>query len=72
MTEALIFDFDGLIADTESAIYEAWAAHQAGSPCVIVPSPVTLGSDFTGAHGILPSLAGVSTNELLNYLRSTK
>ena len=26
MTEALIFDFDGLIADTESAIYEAWAA----------------------------------------------
>ena len=48
------------------------AAQQAGSPCVIVPSPVTLGSDFTGAHGILPSLAGVSTNELLNYLRSPK
>ena len=25
MNGALIFDFDGLIADTESAIYEAWA-----------------------------------------------
>ncbi len=35
------------------------AALAAGTPCVIVPSPVTMGSDFTGATGQLSTLAGV-------------
>jgi putative hydrolase of the HAD superfamily len=43
------------------------AAQRAGSPCVIVPSPVTRGSDFTGARRVLPSLAGVSVGELLAW-----
>lgn len=43
------------------------AAQRAGTPCVIVPSPVTRGSDFTGAHRILPSLAGVRVEELLAH-----
>jgi HAD superfamily hydrolase (TIGR01509 family) len=43
------------------------AAQRAGSPCVIVPSPVTRGSDFTGARRVLSSLAGVSVGELLAW-----
>lgn len=35
------------------------ASLAAGVPCVIVPSPVTMGSDFTGAAAILESLEGV-------------
>jgi len=42
------------------------AAQRAGSPCVIVPSPVTRGSDFTGAKRILPTLAGISLANLLD------
>ena len=30
------------------------AAQSAGIPCIIVPSPVTRGSDFTGARRVLP------------------
>ena len=41
------------------------AAQRAGNPCIIVPSPVTRGSDFTGARRVLPSLSGVSVGELL-------
>lgn len=44
------------------------AALAAGAPCVIVPSPVTLGSDFTGAARIINSLNGVS----LNWLRGVQ
>ena len=40
------------------------AARAAGAPCVIVPSPVTRGSDFAGAAGILETLAGVGLREL--------
>lgn len=36
------------------------ASLAAGAPCVIVPSPVTLGSDFTGAAALMDSLAGVT------------
>lgn len=36
----------------------------AGAPCVIVPSPVTDGSDFTGATTILKTLAGVTIQQL--------
>jgi HAD superfamily hydrolase (TIGR01509 family) len=43
------------------------AAQRAGTPCVIVPSPVTRGSDFTGARCILPTLAGISVDELLAH-----
>lgn len=43
------------------------AAQSAGSPCVIVPSPVTRGSDFTGAQRILPSLAGIGVADLLGW-----
>lgn len=43
------------------------AAQRAGSPCVIVPSPVTRGSDFTGARRILPSLDGVRVAEILRW-----
>ncbi len=40
------------------------ASLAAGAPCVIVPSPVTDGSDFTGAAAILKTLAGVSVEVL--------
>ena len=40
------------------------ASLAAGAPCVIVPSPVTDGSDFTGAAAILKTLAGVSIGGL--------
>jgi putative hydrolase of the HAD superfamily len=41
------------------------AARAAGAPCVIVPSPVTRGSDFTGAAAIIDSLEGVTLEGLL-------
>jgi HAD superfamily hydrolase (TIGR01509 family) len=44
------------------------AAQTAGSPCVIVPSPVTRGSDFSAAHRILPSLAHTSLADLLEII----
>ena len=40
------------------------ASLAAGAPCVIVPSPVTLGSDFTGAAALMDSLAGVTLPDL--------
>ena len=40
------------------------AALAAGAPCVIVPSPVTKGSDFTGAAAILNTLAGINLKRL--------
>lgn len=40
------------------------AARAAGAPCVIVPSPVTRGSDFTGAAAILESLHSVPLHQL--------
>lgn len=40
------------------------AARAAGAPCVIVPSPVTRGSDFTGAAAMLDTLHGVSLDAL--------
>jgi putative hydrolase of the HAD superfamily len=40
------------------------AAVAAGAPCVVVPSPVTDGSDFTDATAILKSLAGVTIAKL--------
>lgn len=40
------------------------AARAAGAPCVIVPSPVTRGSDFTGAAGLVETLAGVTPETL--------
>ncbi|MFN0127199.1 MAG: HAD family hydrolase [Verrucomicrobiales bacterium] len=46
------------------------AARTAGSPCVIVPSPVTRNGDFTGAHRILPSLHGVALPDLLAWGRT--
>lgn len=44
------------------------AARRAGTPCIIVPSPVTRGSDFTGAHQILPTLQGVALDSLFTHL----
>lgn len=48
ITRALIFDFDGLIFDTETAIYEAWrelyAAH--GFPLTLETWAQCVGSDF--------------------------
>jgi len=41
------------------------AARAAGAPCVIVPSPVTKGSDFTGAAAIIDSLEGTTLESLL-------
>jgi putative hydrolase of the HAD superfamily len=40
------------------------ASLAAGAPCVIVPSPVTAGSDFTGAAAVLPTLAGITLSDL--------
>lgn len=40
------------------------AAIAAGAPCVVVPSPVTRGSDFSGAARVLESLQGVSIADL--------
>jgi putative hydrolase of the HAD superfamily len=40
------------------------AALAAGAPCVIVPSPVTRGSDFTGAAALLETLAGTGLDAL--------
>jgi putative hydrolase of the HAD superfamily len=49
---ALIFDFDGLIIDTESAIYEAWrelyAAH--GQPLTLATWSQCVGSDFNHSY----------------------
>lgn len=41
------------------------AAQAAGIPCIIVPSPVTRGSDFAGAARLLPTLEGVPLEALL-------
>lgn len=46
------------------------AARAAGAPCVIVPSPVTRGSDFTGAAAIIETLAGVTPEMLRHFHRS--
>ncbi len=40
------------------------ASLAAGAPCVIVPSPVTLGSDFTEATAVLDTLEGVTLKHL--------
>lgn len=64
MIEALLFDFDGLILDTETAVYEAWRAdylaHGHELPLDLYSGCV--GSDFNGfdpkAH--LESLVGIS------------
>ncbi|HEX2749513.1 MAG TPA: HAD-IA family hydrolase [Verrucomicrobiales bacterium] len=40
------------------------AARAAGAPCVIVPSPVTRGSDFTGAHAVIDTLGNMSLDGL--------
>lgn len=44
------------------------AAEAAGCPCVIVPSTVTRGLDFTGAQAVLPTLAGVGVNDLAQWV----
>ena len=53
--EALIFDFDGLIVDTETPVYEGWrhvyAAHDHELPLEIYAGCV--GSDFEGFDPIL-------------------
>ncbi len=41
------------------------AAVAAGAPCVVVPSPVTRGLDFTGACAVRTSLEGVGLAELM-------
>ncbi len=48
------------------------ASIAAGAPCVVVPSPVTAGSDFTGAAAILPSLAGVTVEQLQHIHRRAR
>jgi putative hydrolase of the HAD superfamily len=40
------------------------AARAASAPCVIVPSPVTRGSDFTGAAAIIETLEGMPVERL--------
>lgn len=40
------------------------ASRAAGAPCVIVPSPVTAGSDFTGAVAVIDTLENVTLEEL--------
>ena len=40
------------------------AALAAGAPCLIVPSPVTRGSDFTGAAALRETLAGTTLDHL--------
>jgi putative hydrolase of the HAD superfamily len=44
------------------------AAQAAGIACVVIPSPVTMGSDFSGARAIWPSLEGQSTTDLISLL----
>jgi putative hydrolase of the HAD superfamily len=55
---AVIFDFDGLIVDTESAIYESWrelyAAH--GHPLAIETFSHCIGSDFSDAYDPMKNL----------------
>lgn len=46
------------------------AARAAGAPCVIVPSPVTRGSDFTGAAAMLQTLHEVSLDALHAIFRA--
>lgn len=46
------------------------AACAAGAPCVIVPSPVTRGSDFTGAAAIIHTLDGMTLEGLHSVHRS--
>jgi putative hydrolase of the HAD superfamily len=45
------------------------AALTAGAPCVIVPSPITRGSDFSGAAAILESLETVTLDGLRDIHR---
>jgi len=51
MIRALLFDFDGLIIDTESAIYQAWRELYAdhGHPLPIERWSQCVGTDF-GAY----------------------
>jgi len=55
---AVIFDFDGLIVDTESAIYESWrelyASH--GHPLTIETFSHCIGSDFSAAYDPMKNL----------------
>ena len=61
--EALGLDPGGTLVLEDSA-NGLRAARAAGAPCVIVPSPVTRGSDFTGAAAILDSLHEVPLHGL--------
>ena len=48
------------------------AAVAARVPCVIVPNRVTHGLDFTAAHGVVPTLAGVGLDALREMQASGK
>jgi putative hydrolase of the HAD superfamily len=48
----------------EDSLNGLHASRAAGAPCVIVPSPVTRGLDFTGAAALLDSLAGITPENL--------
>ena len=78
--KALIFDFDGLILDTETADYQSWleifqaiedspngiqSAKAAGLYCVAVPNPITRLLNFSQADWVLPSLSDLRLRDLL-------
>ena len=52
MLRALIFDFDGLIIDTESAIYESWREFYAGHGQVLTVEQWSqcVGTDFSSVY----------------------
>jgi beta-phosphoglucomutase-like phosphatase (HAD superfamily) len=65
--EAVIFDVDGTLADTEDSRNGVRAAIAAGIPVLVTESSWTRRDDFTGAVAVLPDLGRVDLVKLARW-----
>jgi beta-phosphoglucomutase-like phosphatase (HAD superfamily) len=72
--DGIVFDFDGLVLDTEAPIYATCiaAAKGAGLACVVVPNPLTESLDLSAADLRLDSLADCSLGDAIARIRSAE